>query len=120
LRADAVGMALNATQAANGVSGLFETANKSEIVTNQFRIGLYPFIQNLYTYFALTSSINNSPSSPNTINYAAANLATLLDTGNSPNVGLGSGGTHFDNAFPSMNNLITTVGDGSPPTNTQP
>ena len=120
LRADAVGMALNATQAANGVSGLFETANKSEIVTNQFRIGLYPFIQNLYTYFALTSSINNSPSSPNTINYAAANLATLLDTGNSPNVGLGSGGTHFENAVPSMNNIIKTVGDGSSPTNTQP
>jgi Flp pilus assembly protein TadG len=120
LRADAVGVALNATQAANGVSGLFETANKSEIVTNQFRIGLYPFVQNLITYFTLTSSINNSPSSANTINYAAANLATLLDTGNSPNVGLGSGGTHFENAFPSMNNIIKTVGDGSSPTNTQP
>jgi len=120
LRADAVGMALNATQAANGVSGLFETANNSEIVTNQFRIGLYPFVQKLITYFGLTSSINGSPTNSSTINYAAANLATLLDTGNSPNVGLGSGGTHFENAFPSMNNLITTVGDGSSPTNTQP
>ena len=120
LRADAVGTALNATQAANGVSGLFETANNSEIVTNQFRIGLYPFVQNLITYFGLTSSINGSPTNSSTINYAAANLATLLDTGNSPDVGLGSGGTHFENAFPSMNNLITTVGDGSSPTNTQP
>jgi Flp pilus assembly protein TadG len=120
LRADAVGVALNATQAANGVDGLFATAVKSEIVTNQFRIGLYPFVQNLITYFALTSSINNSPTSSGTINYAAANLATLLDTGNSPNVGLGSGGTHFENAFPSMNNIIKTVGDGSSPTNTQP
>jgi Flp pilus assembly protein TadG len=120
LRADAVGMALNATQAANGVSGLFETANNSEVVTNQFRIGLYPFVEYLYSYFPLTSSINNSPSSSGTINYAAANLATLLDTGNSPNVGLGSGGTHFENAFPSMNNIIKTVGDGSSSTNTQP
>jgi len=120
LRADAVGMALNATQAANGVSGLFETANNAMIVPQQFRIGLYPFIQNLYTYFALTSTINASPTTPGTINYAAANLATLLDTGNTPNLGLGSGGTHFENAFPSMSNLITTVGDGSSSSYTQP
>jgi hypothetical protein len=120
LRADAVGMALNATQAANGVDGLFATANAKQVVPNQFRIGLYPFIRNLYTYFALTNSINNSPNTPNTINYAAANLATLLDTGNSPNLGLGSGGTHFENAFPSMNTLITKVGDGSSSNNAQP
>jgi Flp pilus assembly protein TadG len=120
LRADAVGMALNATQAVNGVSGLFETANNAMIVPKQFRIGLYPFIQNLYTYFALTSNINASPTTPGTINYAAANLATLLDTGNTPNLGLGSGGTHFENAFPSMNTTITTVGDGSSSSFTQP
>ena len=120
LRADAVGTALNATMAANGLSGLFETANNSVIVPNEFRIGLYPFIRYLYSYFPLTSSINNSPTSSGTINYAAANLATLLDTGNTPDLGLGSGGTHFENAFPSMNNLITNVGDGSSPSNTQP
>jgi Flp pilus assembly protein TadG len=120
LRADAVGTALNATIAQNGIDGLFATANKKETVTNQFRIGLYPFIRNLITYSALTSTINASPTTSGTINYAAANLATLLDTGNTPDLGLGSGGTHFENAFPSMNNIITTVGDGSSPTNTQP
>ena len=120
LRADAVGIALNATQAANGVSGLFETANTSTIVTNQFQIGLYPFIQKLITYFGQTASINNAPTATNTINYAAANLATLLDTGNTPDLGLGSGGTHFENAFPSMNTIITSVGDGSSPSNRQP
>jgi Flp pilus assembly protein TadG len=120
LRADAVGFALNATLAQNGVDGLFATANKKETVTNQFRIGLYPFIRNLITYSALTSNINASPTTSGTINYAAANLATLLDTGNTPDLGLGSGGTHFENAFPSMSNIITTVGDGSSPTNTQP
>ena len=120
LRADAVGMALNATQAANGVSGLFETANKKMTVSQQFRIGLYPFVQNLTTYFGLTSAINGSPTNSSTINYAAANLATLLDTGNSPNIGLGSGGTHFENAFPSMNTIIRNVGNGSSPTNTKP
>jgi Flp pilus assembly protein TadG len=112
LRADAVGSAL--TQ-------LFITANQDELVSDQFRIGLYPFIQNLYTYFPLTYTINGSASTPGTINYAAANLATLLDTGSNPNLGvLGSGGTHFENAFPSMNKLITSVGNGSSFNNTQP
>jgi hypothetical protein len=121
LRADAVGVALNATQALNGVDGLFATANQKEVVANQFRIGLYPFVQFLYTYFPLTYSINNSQSTTGTINYAAANLATLLDTGNNPNLAnLGSGGTHFDNAFKTMNNLITSVGDGSSFSKTQP
>jgi putative Flp pilus-assembly TadE/G-like protein len=118
LRADAVGFALNATTAANGVDGLFATANARKVITDQFRIGLYPFIQNLYSYFSLTSSINGSPTNSGTINYAAANLATLLDTGSNSN--LGSGGTHFENAFPSMNTLIKTVGDGSTSNNTQP
>src|SRR5258708_4254705 len=90
-----------------------------ELIGNlQFRIGLYPFVRYLYSYFPLTSSINGSSSTPGTINYAAANLATLLDPGNNAN--LGSGGTHFENAFSSMNNLITSVGDGSSSTNTQP
>jgi len=119
LRADAVGFALNATQAANGVSGLFETANLREKVTNEFRIGLYPFIQYLNpNYFPLTSSINGSPTNSSTINYAAANLASQLDT--NTNSSLGSGGTHFDNAFSTMNTTITSVGNGSAWNNTLP
>jgi len=121
LRADAVGTAMNATKVANGVSGLFETANNSAVIAKQFRIGLFPFIQNLITYSSLTSTI--TPGSA--IQNASANLATLLDTGNSPNVGLGSGGTHFENAFPQMNAIIPpasggAVGDGSSSTNTKP
>jgi Flp pilus assembly protein TadG len=109
LRADAVGYAL--TQ-------LFITANASEKVPNQFRIGLYPFVRYLYSYFPLTTTINGSPTTPGTINYAAANLATLLDPGNNAN--LGSGGTHFENAFSSMNTLITSIGGGTSTTNRQP
>jgi hypothetical protein len=121
LRADAVGMALNATVATQGIDGLFATAVNAEKVANQFRIGLYPFIRYLYTYYGLTSSINGSPTNSSTINYAAANLATLLDTGTTPNItNLGSGGTHFENAFPSMNTLIKTVGTGGSPTDTKP
>lgn len=121
LRADAVGTALNATVQTQGVDGLFATANKSGVVANQFRIGLYPFVEDLITYSSLTSSIGSGSA----IQTAAQNLATLLDTGNSPNVGLGSGGTHFENAFPQMNAIIPplgggAVGDGSSPTSTKP
>ncbi|MEH2613408.1 TadE/TadG family type IV pilus assembly protein [Bradyrhizobium sp. AZCC 1693] len=113
LRLDAVGYAVNQ---------LFVTANASMKVSNQFRIGLYPFIRYLYSYFPLTSSINNSTTTSGTINYAAANLATLLDTNMSTD--LGSGGTHIDTALTSVNGLISggsgAVGDGSTPTTPQP
>ncbi len=109
LRADAVG---------DAVTKLFVKANASKKATNQFRIGLYPFIRYLYAYFPLTSSIDGSPTNSSTINYAAANLASQLDT--NVNANLGSGGTHFENAFPSINSLITNVGNGNASTNTQP
>jgi len=109
LRADAVGYAVNQ---------LFITANATEKVSNQFRIGLYPFIQNLYAYFALTSSINGSPTNSSTINYAAANLASQLDT--NTNSSLGSGGTHIDTSLTTLNGLIKSVGDGSAFNNTLP
>ena len=109
LRADAVGYA---------VQQLLLTANATARVPNQFRIGLYPFIRYLYAYFALTNSINGSPTNSSTINYAAANLASQLDT--NVNSNLGSGGTHFENAFPSMSTIITSVGDGSAWNNTLP
>ena len=113
LRLDAVGYAVNQ---------LFITANSSMKVNNQFRIGLYPFIRYLYSYFPLTSTINGSATTSGTINYAAANLATLLDTNMDAN--LGSGGTHIDTALTSVNGLISggsgAVGDGSTATTPQP
>jgi hypothetical protein len=112
LRLDAVGYAVNQ---------LFSVANAKEVQTgiaNQFRIGLYPFIQTLYSYFPLTSSINGSPTNSSTINYAATNLASLLD--NNANSNLGSGGTHIDTALTSMNTLIRTVGSGTASNNTLP
>jgi hypothetical protein len=112
LRLDAVGYAVNQ---------LFTVANQKEQqtgISNQFRIGLYPFIQSLYSYFPLTSSINGSPTNSSTINYAATNLATLLDT--NMNANLGSGGTHIDTALTSMNQLITSVGSGTASNNTMP
>jgi Flp pilus assembly protein TadG len=112
LRLDAVG---------NAVNGLLATANDPTYkkLPNQFRIGLYPYINSLYsTYFPLTSSTNGNPSTPGTINYAAASLATLLDT--NMNANLGSGGTNQDAALHSMNGVITSVGSGGASNNTLP
>jgi Flp pilus assembly protein TadG len=113
LRADAVGYAVN-----NLLSNAYkaETANNR---TDQFKVGLYPFIVQVYNngspdgsgYASLTTSINGSATSSGTINYAAANLATLLDTGN--NAALKSGGTDIDGALTTVNTLITSVGGGT-------
>ena len=109
LRADAVGYA---------VSQLLATATQTETtnnISNQFKVGLYPFIVNMDTsYSPLTSTI--SPGSA--IDTAAANLASQLDTGQ--NVALGSGGTHFENALSSMNSLITSIGTGGSSSNALP
>ncbi len=107
LRADAVGYA---------VTDLLQVASQKEVVTNEFRIGLYPFIEYLYSYFPLTTDLTDTGSG--TISNAATNLATLLDTGVNSN--LGSGGTHFENAFPSMNSLISSVGTGVSSSSTLP
>jgi Flp pilus assembly protein TadG len=104
LRADAVGYA---------VTTLLSTASAAEQVTNQYRVGLYPFIQNLYSYVPLTTNLTGS-----TITNAASTLATLLDTGDNSN--LGSGGTHFENALSSMNSLISSVGTGTGSSNALP
>ncbi len=109
LRADAVGYA---------VTQLLQKANTTETndgITNQFQVGLFPFIQNLCTSNAgssnscsvgLTTSLTGS-----TITNFAAQLASLLDTGQ--NSTLGSGGTHFENALNSMNTFITSIGTGA-------
>lgn len=113
LRADAVGYAVNQVLS---TAYSRETANSK---TDQFKVGLYPFIVQVYNngssdgsgYANLTTSINGSATSPGTINYAAANLATLLDTGN--NAALKSGGTDINGALTTMNTLITSVGTGT-------
>ena len=116
LRADAVGYA---------VTSLLSTASTTEAndgVSNQFQVGLFPFIQNLCTASANTSnscSVGLTTSlTGSTITNFAAQLASLLDTGQ--NATLGSGGTHFENALSSMNSFITSVGTGASSTNALP
>jgi Flp pilus assembly protein TadG len=113
LRADAVGYAVNRLLADAYAT---EQANNK---TDQFKVGLYPFIVQVYNngssdgsgYANLTTSINGSATSPGTINHAAAQLATLLDTGNNAN--LKSGGTDINGALTTANSLITSVGGGA-------
>ncbi|HTV38734.1 MAG TPA: pilus assembly protein TadG-related protein [Xanthobacteraceae bacterium] len=116
LRADAVGYAVNA------LLSQASATETTDAISNQFQVGLFPFIQNLCTSSAggsnscsvgLTSSISGS-----TITDFAAQLASLLDTGQ--NSTLGSGGTHFENALNSMNSFITSVGTGSSSSNALP
>jgi Flp pilus assembly protein TadG len=123
LRLDAVGFA---------VTNLLQTAWNQEQVTNQFRVGLFPFIVNLPTAnpasscpnfppCPLTTALNGSATTSGTINWAAQQLPSVLDTGNSSS-SLGSGGTNFANAFSSITTLIknTGIGTGGGPTNTLP
>jgi Flp pilus assembly protein TadG len=109
LRLDAVGMAVNQ---------LLALANSKQIITNQFRVGLYPFIEDADPNYApLTNNFTGSA-----MTTAANNLATLLDT--NTNATLGSGGTHIDVALHTinkqMNNGVGNVGTGTAPTNTLP
>jgi Flp pilus assembly protein TadG len=111
LRLDAVGYAINA---------LLTTATQTEAqdnIANQFRVGMYPFIQNL-----CYANVNNSSScsvglttslTGGTITNFATQLAVLLDTGQ--NSTLGSGGTHFENALNTMNSSVipNPVGTGT-------
>jgi len=116
LRADAVGYAVNS------LLSQASTTEANDGISNQFQVGLFPFIQNLCTSSAnssnscsvgLTTSLTGA-----TITNFAAQLASLLDTGQ--NATLGSGGTHFENALSEMNTLITSVGTGSSSSNALP
>ena len=117
LQADAVGM---------GVNFLLTQAIDEEAYTgisNEFQIGLFPFIRWLCTSSAGSSNscsvgLTSTISSGSTIATFAANLASLLDTGQDPT--LGSGGTHFENVLPEMNTFITSVGTGTSPSNALP
>jgi Flp pilus assembly protein TadG len=116
LRADAVGYAVTA------LLSQASTTETNDGISNQFQVGLFPFIQNLCTASAgssnscsvgLTTSLTGS-----TITNFAQQLANLLDTG--VNSTLGSGGTHFENALNSMNSFITAVGTGTGASNPLP
>jgi hypothetical protein len=95
LRVDAVAYA---------VQQLLQTAQTTATMTNQFSVGIFPFIRWMQVYQPVTTSLT-------TVSTAAANLTAFLDNGNGSS-SLGSGGTHFENAITSVNASIINVGDG--------
>ena len=113
LRADVIGVALNQ---------LFTVVTQTESstgISNQFQIGLFPFIKDLCwsssnssnsCSVGLTSNLTGS-----TITNFASQLANLLDTGQDPT--MGSGGTHFEKALNTMNSNISSsaIGNGTGP-----
>ena len=103
---------LRAAAVGSAVQSLLSTATATETITNQYRVGLYPFISQMGTLYALSTNLTAAQT-------AAGTLGSLLDTGQSTTA-YGSGGTHFENAIPSLNTLITTVGTGSAASSPQP
>lgn len=120
LRSDAVN---------DAVCSLLKRAS-TPLVPNQYRIGIYPFINQLATLAPLASS----DSSLTTLSRAAQcaerwplAFTNLLDTGTTqlavngdPTTGTGSGGTHFDKAFSQMRATVKTFGNGATASNPKP
>jgi Flp pilus assembly protein TadG len=135
LRVDAVGGA---------VAKLMETARDTKSIPDQFRVGVYPFVNHANTFVDLTSDLTGDQYSVATaINYDAVTKSTdfgkLLDAGDdkvfasslNPNykktssapadvVPMGAGGTHFENIFNEINAKVMTVGNGAGALSAQP
>ncbi|MBB2963238.1 TadE/TadG family type IV pilus assembly protein [Methylobacterium sp. R2-1] len=120
LRSDAVN---------NAVCALLNRAS-TPIVPNQYRIGIYPFINRLATLAPLSdttsslASLRTAAQCDKTWPLAFTNLldtgSTQLYTNNDPTTGTGSGGTHFEKALPQMKSTIQPYGNGSSSSNSKP
>lgn len=110
LRSDAVN---------NAVCNLLQRA-ATPLVPNQYRVGIYPFINQLATLAPLTGTISTLSSAAQCSQSWPLAFTNLLDTGstqlytnNNPYTGTGSGGTHFETVMPQMKSTISVYGDGS-------
>jgi Flp pilus assembly protein TadG len=110
LRSDAVNTA---------VCSLIQRAS-APLVPNQYRVGIYPFINQLATLSALTSTMSTLSTTAQCGQSWPLAFTNLLDTGatqlysyNDPTSGIGSGGTHFEVAMSQMQSTVSTYGDGS-------
>lgn len=120
LRSDAVN---------NAVCELLKRAS-TPVVPNQYRIGIYPFINQLATLAPLTdtttslAALRTAAQCDKVWPLAFTNLldtgSTQLFTNNDPKTGTGSGGTHFEAALPKMKSTIKPYGNGSASTNSRP
>lgn len=110
LRSDAVN---------NAVCALLDRA-ATPTVPNQYRIGIYPFINQMATLAALTSSVPALKTAAQCSAGWPLAFTNLLDTGttqlytnNDPTTGTGSGGTRFDVVMPQMQATVASFGSGA-------
>ncbi|GJD35507.1 pilus assembly protein TadG-related protein [Methylobacterium aerolatum] len=110
LRSDAVNSA---------VCSLIQRASQP-LVPNQYRVGLYPFINQLATLSPLTGTMATLSTAAQCAQSWPMALTNLLDTGSTqlytgldPSTGTGAGGTHFEVAMAQMQSTIVNYGDGS-------
>jgi len=94
------------------LQALLSTATSTAVISNQFRIGIYPFIVDAIQAAALSATFTAA-------NSVAANLANYLDQGTS-NSGMGSGGTHFENLWRDVSPYMQSAGTGYSSSSTLP
>ena len=122
------GIPLRIDSVESAICTMITTAIATETLTNQFRVGIYPFINYIEDFYPLstnlTGAINTvtggtSGTCPTTL--TSTGLVGQLDTGQnvSAQYPMGSGGTHFDNVITAqgsstgIGHYITTIGTGS-------
>lgn len=99
LRIDSVGTA---------VAHLVQTAKNTQTMPNQYRMGAYPFVNDVMEASSLSTSYDGVAAVGN--NLADSYLDTGLSTSQSRS--MGAGGTHFENLLPDMQNYVKTIGTG--------
>lgn len=87
----------------NAVQQLIGKAQSNQTLSNQYRMGMYPFVSYLETAADITTNLSSLTS---------INLENYMDIGDST-VPRGSGGTHYENVFSAINSKIRLVGDGT-------
>ncbi|MFK5596041.1 TadE/TadG family type IV pilus assembly protein [Methylobacterium sp. HMF5984] len=111
----------------NAVCSLLQRATSQMIVPNQYRVGIYPFINQLATLSPLSSNLATANTAAECTKQPPMAFTNLLDTNTTqlsvngdPSTGTGSGGTHFEVALPQMKSTISAYGDGSSTSNPKP
>ena len=99
----------------------------NQIVPNQYRVGIYPFINQLATLAPISGNFGTANTAADCTKSRKLAFTNLLDTNTTqlsingdPSTGTGSGGTHFEVALPQMKSTISAFGDGSSTSNPKP
>ncbi len=114
------GVKLRVDSLGTAVQNLIATAKNTQTLTNQYRIGLYPFIVDAVQAAPLQNATDSSNWS--TASSVAGSLGDQwLDSGNNSShqdtdgTNIGAGGTHLGNVLTDINKHRGSIGDGTSP-----